>query len=73
MNASIGIELINQGYQDLTGRRWQPWRGANRCADCAAQSSPGMKLPLGSDIGHSDDMAQGRSGAVVPLAAPRPV
>jgi N-acetylmuramoyl-L-alanine amidase len=55
--SSIGIELINQGYQDSpTGRHWQPYNAAQIDAlivllkDIVARH----KLPLGSIIGHSD-------------------
>lgn len=55
--SSIGIELINQGYQDSpTGRHWQPYNEAQITAlivllkDIVARH----KLPLGSIIGHSD-------------------
>lgn len=58
LNAStIGIELVNQGYQDSpTGRRWQPYSEAQIDAlivllkDIVARH----KLPLGSIVGHSD-------------------
>jgi N-acetylmuramoyl-L-alanine amidase len=55
--SSIGIELVNQGYQDSpTGRHWQPYSEAQIEAlivllkDIVARH----KLPLGSIIGHSD-------------------
>ncbi|MDO9323102.1 MAG: N-acetylmuramoyl-L-alanine amidase [Pseudomonas sp.] len=55
--SSIGIELVNQGYQDSpTGRHWQPYSEAQIEAlivllkDIVSRH----KLPLGSIIGHSD-------------------
>jgi N-acetylmuramoyl-L-alanine amidase len=58
LNAStIGIELVNQGYQDTpNGRVWQPYSAAQIDAlivllkDIVARH----QLPLGSIIGHSD-------------------